>query len=196
VYQICQTDDRLLWINRTASDPRFYIEGGITLASSLSAVRVESASPQFFGQLEIVTQSAFNYKDIIVRVIAGHHNLDVLRRIVVCRHIFANATALLSVEVCVCIPWRWVMLTPAQLEPSQNGRVWLDVSVQIPSAVSLAGEPRLVPNLTIDVASVNVSGSGDLRRTVRFNELSLTTTNCSIMLGVSRFNISGRVRAA
>jgi hypothetical protein len=85
---------------------------------------------------------------------------------------------------------------PAQLEPSQNGRVWLDVSVQIPSAVSLAGQPRLVPNLTVDVASMNVSSSGDLRRTVRFNELSLTTTNGSIMLGVSRFNISGRVRAA
>jgi hypothetical protein len=75
-------------------------------------VRLVSVSPGFFGTLEIMTPSDYYYEGIIIIVRAGHHSLDVLRRIRMCRRVFANATVLISVEVSVSI-LRGVVLTPA-----------------------------------------------------------------------------------
>jgi hypothetical protein len=184
VRQVCQTADDWLWVNRTASDPRFYIEGGTTLASSLSAVRVESVSPGLFGTLKIETPSEYSYKDVIVVVRAGHHSLDVLRRIAICRRVFANATALVSVEVSVCILRRAALTRVQLLEPLPEGRVSLEMSIQLPSAMSSESGPRLAPNLTVEVASMNVSCLGNIARSTYFNSLSLATTNGSISMVV------------
>jgi hypothetical protein len=76
------------------------------------------------------------------------------------------------------------------LQPPPQDRVWVELSVQIPNG----GYPKpgnwLAPNLTVQVASMNVSCPGDLARTVRFNALSLATTNGSITLGVGYSSVA------
>jgi hypothetical protein len=63
--------------------------------------------------------------------------------------------------------------------------VSLEMSIQLPGPpVSSKSGPRLVPNLTVEVASMNVSCLDDIARSVYFNTLSLATTNGSITMAV------------
>jgi hypothetical protein len=97
---MCRAASTWTLVDRTETDPMYYVEAELILPAYTSQVSFESISASTYGIMNITASPLYRGENVIISARAGHTDLAVLQRIAICKRALSNSTVYTSLEVC------------------------------------------------------------------------------------------------